>query len=189
MTENVTVGREHDSVYVRLNLTGSDTPPTAARYISDTEAIEVAQQLGRLTGLYVYDEDGAANLAASYKSDGRRQAFNETRLVLSECVSDGTIKRDKANDILERLGLDRLDRKWTVRVLHNGDELLTLEHVEAATEEDAADQVRENLSVEVTVRVSCDLDDASDEYEWDDDDDMRYEVEGNLEVTATAEDD
>lgn len=156
----VEVGREHDSLYVRLALSGSDTPPTASRYITNDEGTLLARSLADLLDGRFITHEQLSNL----KDNVRADALADVRSAVIESVHDEDLDRDSANTLLERLGLDEVPNLWTVTASHPSYYPLFTVTVEAEDEDDAIEKVQERVNVTVSVNI----DDLDGEFDWQD---------------------
>lgn len=114
----------------------------------------------------------------------RHLALENAREYVIEWAKDNEIERKTVNELLKSIGVKEWGKTWTVTVEFEGDEI-EVTNVEADSEQDAMDQVSDNLSVEVRVQIEytgdadadCDIDCNSDD-QW---------VLDNTSITATED--
>lgn len=71
----------------------------------------------------------------------------------SDAVSEGTLTKDEANSGLDALQLPRLTTKWRVTVQDSEYNTVLVVIVEADDEDEAIDQVRDDISVSATIKT------------------------------------
>ena len=132
-----------------------------------------------------YQEDCASQYRA-----GTHMALSATRNTLLKqfraSVSEGSIDRDSATELFNNIASDlnigeveTIGGIYTVTIKHGGYAVMEIADVEADSDEDAVDTVRDNLEITTNVHISYGYD--SEEFEIDSD------VLYDLEIEATEQ--
>ena len=132
-----------------------------------------------------YQEDCSSQYRA-----GTNMALSATRNTLlthfRTAVSEGSIDRDSATELFNNIAselcfgeVETIGGIYTVTIKHNGYEVFQVADVEADSDEDAVDTVRDNLEISTNVSISYGYD--SEEFEIDSD--ILYD----LEIEATEQ--
>jgi PDZ domain-containing secreted protein len=120
--------------------------------------------------------------------------MSNTKEIFHAEVREGNMERDYAtalyNTIAEKVGtstVTSIGGLYTVEISYEGDVIMTLNDIEAESEDEACDKVSEDLSVDdvqITFTVSVNGDYETVEAPYD----RSYRIQEQLEISATEQD-